>query len=774
MNVRCSNIDIAALIDTGSSINIISSDLFKTLPKHVKSNITEFNEAIKLANGQLISVEGISFIKLQTNQGVHQIKVYILSSTSHPLILGMEYLRSSNITIKFSDFNRDNKEHIVKCDKRFNMVPNSEMIVWANVPKYLSTGLQGLCTNNSFLLAKGLLLAKALVTVSVDHKIPLKLMNPTNKSISVSKGSVMCNFQIFNNNFDVVTEDSHVPSCQNVQVASRKTDTDVCDNKPNTKDVPKFMENFNISDSLTEEQTSELSNFLFDNKDIFVTKDNPDLGFSTLVQHKINLKTDAKPKHQQPYRLPPQKREVLRHHLDELLRQGIIAPVSEEENIPISSPIVLVSKRKRQNDTFLTEKDAALSQYRFVCDFRYLNSCTEHFNYAIPNLQELTESFSQFSPNYISVIDLSSGFFQLGISPESTRYTAFNTCFGTYKFLRLPMGLSTSPASFQLLMDKVLHGLKFKSCLCYLDDVLICSETFEQHISDLQEVFQRFRSAGLKLGPQKCTFAESSCVFLGHLISKEGIQPPPDRIKALDEYLAPKNVKELRRLIGMFNWFRKFIPNFSIRISPLTRLLKKGQFFVWTTEQETAFNDLKHCLKNSEILAFPRYDLPFILSVDTSSRGIGYMLYQKHTANNEEVPRVIRFGSKSLSKWQQSYGPTKLELLGMVVSILDCADYLRGYRFIVECDHQALKPLFQKQFKGAILQQFDFDLQYKPAEEMQVADVLSRCHWNTPQNLRDQVVSPDEDDPYFPYVTEKTGQIKLPSGKTLADLLKQF
>lgn len=122
------------------------------------------------------------------------------------------------------------------------------------------------------------------------------------------------------------------------------------------------------------------------------------------------------------------------------------------------------------------------------------------------------------------------------------------------------------------------------------------------------------------------------------------------------------------------------------------------------------------------MLSFPNYNLPFRLAVDSSSRGIGYMLYQLDPEDNTQKPHIIRFGSKSLSVWQQAHGPTKLELLGMVVSILDCADYLRGTHFIVECDHQALQPLFQKQFKGviyerwlAILQQFNFDIQYKPA-----------------------------------------------------------
>ncbi|CAG2216608.1 Retrovirus-related Pol polyprotein from transposon 297 [Mytilus edulis] len=179
------------------------------------------------------------------------------------------------------------------------------------------------------------------------------------------------------------------------------------------------------------------------------------------------------------------------------------------------------------------------------------------------------------------------------------------------------MGLHTAPNSFQLLMDKILRGLTFKSCLCYLDDVLICSETFEQHMSDLQEVFDRFRNAGLKLNPQKCTFANSSAIFLGHHISKEGIRPPPDRVRALNEFPPPQNVKQLRRALGMFNWFRKFIPNYSSAAEPLTRLLKKSAKFVWSQEQETSFTRIKHLLLTSAVLAFPRFDLQFFLAVDS-------------------------------------------------------------------------------------------------------------------------------------------------------------
>ncbi|VDI06700.1 Hypothetical predicted protein [Mytilus galloprovincialis] len=465
-------------------------------------------------------------------------------------------------------------------------------------------------------------------------------------------------------------------------------------------EITDFIANFLFEKSnLDKVQRNDLHKFLYSNKDIFVTKSDPALGFTDLVKHKILLKPDAKPKYQKPYRLSPDKKDVLRHHLDNLLEQGIISPVFPDEDLPITSPIVLVTKRvhgTKQGPPY--DKDSSLSQFRFCCDFRYLNSQCKIFSYNIPDLQDLTESFSQRKPNFITSIDMSSGFFQMKIDPSSSKYTAFNTCFGTYKFNRLPMGLSSAPNSFQLLMDKVLSGLTFRSCLCYLDDVLICSETFQEHINDLTDVFNRFRSAGLKLNPKKCQFAEQSCIFLGHHISSKGIKPPPDRVQALQTYPSPRNLKELRRALGLFGWFRKFIPNYSEITQSLTKLLRKGALFQWNKEQETALNALKTRLLNSEILAFPQFNLPFYLAVDSSSKGIGYMLYQKHPDENKNIEkvRVVRFGSKALNHWQRSYGPTKLELLGVVTSVTDCSSYLRGNEFIVECDHKALRPLIEK------------------------------------------------------------------------------
>ena len=775
MPVDICGIKVAALLDTGSNVNIISKSLFQRLPVQSKSCFVPSvgHQSVTLANGNSIDIVGTARIKVQTpcSNESHNIFVDILDHTSHPLILGTSYFMSKGVVLdfdKFTTFSGQMKGTKVRCKSNITIAPNSEILIYGKVDKSKMIGMPGFCSVHNALLHKGLMLGKNVCNISSDCTVPLKMLNPTNEAIFVHKGSILAHFKPLDNTYDITpvvigegtvqVGDSKV-QCANIQVNDRVPSAD-------------FLNECQMNSELSMEDRMLLHECLVRNKSVFVTADNPNIGLTDVVEHKIHLKPGAVSKHHRPYRLPPDKKEVLRHQLNELVRQGIITQVHEDEDVPITSPIVLVAKRsKPKSHGEDVTKEQSLSWYRFCCDFRFLNSQTQEFRYNIPDLQELTESFTERTPNFITSIDLSKGFFQMPISSDSTRYTAFNTCYGTYKFLRLPMGLKTSPNSFQLLMDKVLRGLTFKSVLCYLDDVLICSETFQQHLDDLQSVFDRLKAAGLKLEPSKCNFAQRKCIFLGHEISREGIRPPSTKVELILDYAAPKSFKELRRIMGMFNWFRKFIPNYSAIAQPITRLMKKDTKFKWDTEQQTAFDELKRLLKESPVLSFPRYDIEFRLSVDTSSHGIGYMLYQIH---EDGISRVVRFGSKGLSKWQRSYGPTKLELLGMVHAVLDCAPYLRGRHSVIECDHQALRPLFQKQLKGAIyerwlaiLQQFDIEIIYKPAAEMCVADALSR----NPKFPAVMESSPDEEDPHFPYVSEKTS-VKLPNGDNLHSLLQ--
>jgi hypothetical protein len=303
----------------------------------------------------------------------------------------------------------------------------------------------------------GLWVSKAVVTVNKTNTVPLKILNPSNDTIFVPRGKVIATFQCFTTDFNLLNPRVDTNVCaQDVQLQSESSE---CESRFDSK----FISYFDIPAHLSADEKQKLMSCLEEHKDLIVTDENPKLGYTEIVKHNICLKPDYKRKYQQPYRLTPDKKNVLRDHLDELLEQGIIVPVQESEDIPITSPIVLVLKKTRPKQNDPSNKSANLSKCRFCCDFRYLNSQAQAFRYSIPNLQDLTESFSDRKPAFLTCIDLSSGFFQLSITSESQHFTAFNTCFGTFKFLRLPMGLSSAPASMQLLMDKVLNDLTFRS-----------------------------------------------------------------------------------------------------------------------------------------------------------------------------------------------------------------------------------------------------------------------------------------------------------------------
>ncbi|CAG2250209.1 unnamed protein product [Mytilus edulis] len=397
LQVSFDDMNVAALVDTGSSINVISQTLYNTLSHKSKLSFEQFPSEIRLADNTKVKVFGLAKILLICNNEQHAIEVYILPFTSHPLILGTNYLHSNNIILDFSNFSANFKSVKVQTHKKLTIPPNSECIVWGHVPTYVLPGLNGVCSNHKFILEKGLMVAKSLVTVSYNHKVPVKVLNATALSVVIPKDRTIAEFLSLNSDYSYVPIDQSCPVVQNIDIVNSCVTPDLNDcseSCSSNEHIEKVKDQFTLSDHLSESQQTELASLLYKNIDLFVTDDNPNLGYTKLIEHTIHLKPDASGKHQKPYRLPPYKREILRHHLDKLLKQGIISPVSETEDLPITSPIVLVTKRSKSSDQH------APQNFRFCCDFRYLNSQTQEFKYTIPNLQEITESFSENAELY--------------------------------------------------------------------------------------------------------------------------------------------------------------------------------------------------------------------------------------------------------------------------------------------------------------------------------------------------------------------------------------
>jgi len=293
----------------------------------------------------------------------------------------------------------------------------------------------------------------------------------------------------------------------------------------------------------------------------------------------------------------------------------------------------------------------------------------------------------------------------------------------------MPFGLTGATGSFQRLMDCVLSGLLWKSCLVYLDDVIIFSKTFEDHQTHLEEIFAALHNANLKIKPSKCKFFKDEVVYLGHTLTRTGITTEDSKIDKIRDWPIPKNVRDVRSFLGLANYYRTFVPKFSEVAEPLIRLTEKSNDFAWTEDCDSAFQALKDKLSSPPILAYPDFSEDFILDTDASNLGMGAVLSQMQ--DGKEV--VIAYASKKFSKAQRNYSVTRREMNALVYFCVYFKKYLLGKKFRVRVDHSSLKWLFGlKEPEGQvarwleILADFDFEPEYRPGKLHGNADALSR------------------------------------------------
>ena len=249
-------------------------------------------------------------------------------------------------------------------------------------------------------------------------------------------------------------------------------------------------------------------------------------------------------------------------------------------------------------------------------DYRALNRLTKRDTYPIPRVDDNLDRLG--GCRYFSTIDLEAGFHQIPMHEESIERTAFNTRYGKFEYLVMPFGLCNAPSTFQRVMNSVLEGLIDQFCVVYIDDILIYSRTLEEHQAHLKEVFQRLEKYRLIINVKKSTFFQEEVHYLGHVVSYNSIKPDPEKIRVIKEWDTPKNVTDVRSFIGLLNYYRRFIKNFSHIATPLIELTKKEVDFIWNDERQSAFESLKQALMDAPLLRMPDYAHPFHIWPDAS------------------------------------------------------------------------------------------------------------------------------------------------------------
>ena len=738
----------SALLDTGSTVSTICQGFYdRILPNKPVEDLDTFLD-IEGAGGQSLPYCGAVEVnvKLFRDAEPRTCMFLIVPDTRYgqkvPVILGtnilseamdsikgkygIQFQQRANLstawslafrclTLQHKAYNKnDGRLGIIKCAESQKMVvpSNSSMTVKGFIDKKIPMIHPGCAAIVQPLDNTDLEITPTLLQYDpTSTHISVRLVNTTASSFVIQPRAVLCQLQV----------------CEEVEEFPENPR----DNPQNQEPLDKVT----IDDSLNDVQRHGVQELLQDWKHIFSSSDT-DIGFVSLVKHKIHLDNEV-PFKQRHRKIPGGVYDEVRKHLKELLDANVI----KKSHSPWASNIVLVRK-----------KDHSL---RLCVDYRQLNSRTVKDSYALPRIDDILEGLA--GSHYFSVLDMKSGYHQIEIQDEHKPRSAFTVGpLGLYEYIRMPFGMSNAPGTYQRLMDECLDGLSHHICHVYLDDVIVFSDSFEEHVSRLRQVFSRLHDVGIKLSPKKCHMFQRRVKYVGHIVSSEGIEADPEKIEKIISWPVPVNTDDLRTYLGFTGYYRKFVRDYAKIARPMNDLLtgdvpkRKSRRkqpaspdpgWHWGTKQQEAFDHLKKQLTSPPILSYPDYTQPFILHTDACAEGLGAVLYQ--CSDGQE--RVIAYASRGLSKSERNYSAYKLEFLALKWAVTKkFNDFLYGSRFTVYTDNNPLTYILTSAKLDATghrwvaaLSAYDFTMKFRSGSSNRDADALSRLPGVTPEETGD-------------------------------------
>lgn len=666
------NRQFKSLLDSGATNSLMGKPGIEFLKKNnLLRNDPSVNLGINIANGNLSTVVGQMSVEIILNDVKKIINFLLVPGVPQPFILGADFLHAFNITISF-------------VNSTWTMPPVDLGPLEISVSKTVSP--------NSNIEEVQLDFDKSNANIpSLTKENNITLPNQVNDILP-------------NNDNLTITNDSNItlPNQNNIILP---INNELTTSKENNVILPN--ENKAI---LTDEQQIRLNQVISQ----FQTLSTDALGCVNVATHDIDT-GDALPFKKRQYPLSPAMQVHLHKEVDQMIKDGVIQP----SNSPYSSPFLLIQKKN-------------LQEFRFCFDGRWLNAITVKDSYPLPRVDSILTRLRD--TKFFSSIDLRKAFWQIKLSERSRQKTAF--CVpgrGLFEFLVMPFGLSNSPQTLQRVMEEILGPLIHTGkVFVFLDDIMVISETFDEHLITLHQVYECLKTAGFRVNPDKCHFCMKSLTFLGFVVDEQGIRTDPSKVDCINRFKTPKTTTEVKRLIGMVSYYRIFLPDLSTISSPITALIKnkkKGQTITWNQAADEAFEKIKTLITTAPILISPDFTQPFFLQTDSSAVGLGVVLFQE----KDGLEHPIAYASRALTPAETRYHATERELLAILFAINKFRGYIEGTHFTVITDCSALTWL-QKftESSGRLarwslkLAQHSFDVRHRPGKLNVVPDILSR------------------------------------------------
>jgi transposase InsO family protein len=719
LEVQVGELMVEAVVDTAAQVSIISDRVFQRL----KKSPPKLRDVSLLTAGRKMTMRSfvVGPVKMKIGTQKLELQLYV-APIEQDMLLGQDilYIHGSSIvnmrenTLTFGDQVLElnvgldmPSSHVsrVTVVKRRVIPPNSVTRVKCklkgNVSTYMIEPVQGLkvlvprtlhaddvqptiCvvnTSNKYrILKKGTQVAKA---VPVDEVVKEELQEEGRVCMSTEETGTGQNSQ------------SAIKGTTGITNEDRKT------LPPHLKDMYEAS-----TKCLDPQQCDQLASVLIEYQDVFAKTDF-DLGTFTDIEHGIDT-SDARPVKERMRRTPAGFSTEEEGHLKKMLEAGVIRESASEW---ASCPVLI---RKRDGSV------------RWCIDYRALNNVTVKDVFPLPLVDDCLDTLA--GSLWFSKLDANSAYWQIKIKEEDCKKTAFLTKYGLYEHVRMGFGLCNAPATFARVMNLVLRGLHWKILLAFLDDILILGASFEDHLINLVEALKRLQQYGLKLKPRKCVFFQQEVEFLGRMVSQNNLAMKLEDSKAVREWPTPQNSKDVERFMGLANYHRGFVKEFSKLADPLYTVIGKNKF-KWDDAQQIAFSAIKEALTKPPILALPNLEDHFILDTDASDVAIGAELIQ--CQNNEE--RVVAYGSYALTHEQRRYCVTRRELLAVVRFTRQWRHYLLGRPFVLRTDHSSLTWLLRfKAPQGQLarwieeLSQYNMIVKHRAGVKHGNADALSR------------------------------------------------